>query len=182
MHQQQRQSHRQQSDAHRDNDKLQQHQGMQEQGRNEAGDSPQRGEGRQQQQVQRGGQQRGGSGYSCVSYSGSYSETISGGQRKSSKSELLMDSDGTFRFSEASEDSANKDKPSTHRTLHGHWKKEGEEANFEVDRVEPAEEQDSVDRNFSVPLRQLGGTQPFAFRPSRTSLWSSEVPDFLRLL
>jgi hypothetical protein len=143
----------------------------------------------QQQQQHRGGgddsqqpqqprqQQR--SGYSSVTYSGSYAETLSGGHRTSSRSELLMDSDGTWKFSEHAEDSSKQDKPVRDRRLEGRWRTENGEANFDVEK---AEGDDTGDRHFTVPLRQLQSTEPFPFRHTRMPLMSSHIPDFLRLL
>jgi hypothetical protein len=118
--------------------------------------------------------------FSDVLFCGSFSESVEGGQRKSTKSELLLDSDGTFKFSETAEDPNYTDKPEHTRRLRGHWHAANGEANFDVERVDG--DGDDIDRHFSVPLQQLKGTGPLSLGFASMPLIASHVPDFLRLM
>jgi hypothetical protein len=118
--------------------------------------------------------------FSDVLFCGSFSESVEGGQRKSTKSELLLDSDGTFKFFETAEDPNYTDKPEHTRRLRGHWHAANGEANFDVERVDG--DCEDVNRHFSVPLRQLQGTDPLSLGFASMPLMASHVPDFLRLM
>jgi hypothetical protein len=176
MHRQQQNVNQDQGSQGSQQQQQQLHRGSDDRSGNNDAEWTQRQQESQQPQQPRQ-QQR--SGHSSVTYSGSYAETLSGGHRTSSRSELLMDSNGTFKFSEHAEDSSKQDQPVRDRRLEGRWRTENGEATFDVEK---AEGDDTGDRHFSLPLRQLQSTEPFPFRHTRMPLMSSHIPDFLRLL